>query len=448
MPSAQRLFLMQQLASDTGKISPALQIESLSLQAAETLNLQEPPIPATPATLQPTTIHDVWAIDTTQSVISDNSDGPSPTPTAPAYRTILLFRTNTLRDIERTAVADIRLPANLQINLFPDPVSTPAGHRLLLQYDLDAPFRNQALGLFRSLDASDPLLIAASRQRSLYLWTASLTIAAILSLGLLLAAYTSRQLRLAHLKNDLIATVSHELKTPLSSMRLLVDTLLENRTTSAQQSHEYLTLISRENIRLSRLIDNFLTFSRMERNKHRFEFSTVNLADIIHQTLAALPDRAPAITTRLETPPDKPLLLHADPEALTTLLNNLLDNAWKYASSPRKIEIHARRQNTQILLSISDNGIGIPRRYQRKIFKRFFQIDQSLSRKVGGTGLGLSLVQFIATAHYAKINVESTPEKGSSFTVVFPENQESRIKKQEARMTLNLLAPYFLLLAS
>ncbi|HUO10775.1 MAG TPA: HAMP domain-containing sensor histidine kinase [Phycisphaerae bacterium] len=409
MPSPQRLFLMRQLQSDTGKTSPFLQAEALSLQAAETFDLGHP-FPGSGITLQPTSIRDVWGLDITANA------------TTPPYRSVILYRTETLRDIERHAMASASMPANLQINLFPDPVNyaNQEGHHHLLEMNLGVFFGDHNIGLALVGGFDDPVFTTASRQRSAYLWTATLTIAAITALGLLLALYTSRQLRLARLKNDLIATVSHELKTPLSSMRLLTDTLLEHRTTSPQQSDEYLALISRENTRLSRLIDNFLTFSRMERNKHRFDFTTVNLETIIHDTLAALPERTPAITTQIDATPDRPLLLHADPEALITLLSNLLDNAWKYSNPPRKIEIHARRSNSQILLSVSDNGIGIPRRYQRKIFKRFYQIDQSLSRKVGGTGLGLSLVQFIATAHHATISLDSTPEMGSTFTLAFP----------------------------
>ncbi|MGN6370371.1 MAG: sensor histidine kinase [Phycisphaerae bacterium] len=416
--SPQRLFLLQQFQQVTGNTSLFLSAEQLAAPFVEDPGRR--PLPA----FQKAGLYRLGEC----YVLASAGD----------ERTALaLFRPQTMDALLAAAAAKASLAPGIHIRLLPNSLSAPPNRLAEVSDDLFPDFRLSIVS-----DAPDLFAATASRQRSLYLWTAALTIAATLALGLLLAYYTSRQLRLARLKNDLIATVSHELKTPLASMRLLVETLLEHRTTSPQQSDEYLALISRENGRLSRLIDNFLTFSRMERNKRRFEFSTVNLAEIIDHTLAALPERAAAITTRIDAGPDDPLLLRADPEALITLLSNLLDNAWKYSNSTgegRKIGIHACRRNSQIVLSVSDNGIGIPRRYQKKIFKRFFQIDQSLSRKVGGTGLGLSIVQFIAAAHHASVSVESTQGKGSTFTVAFPEKQESRSKKQEVRMSIPLL---------
>jgi signal transduction histidine kinase len=225
-------------------------------------------------------------------------------------------------------------------------------------------------------------------------------------------------MRLTRLKNDLIATVSHELKTPLASMRMLVDTLLEGRYRDQGQVTEYLQLIGRENQRLSRLIDNFLAFSRMERNKHAFQLAKVPVAEIVAAAVEAVQERfaGPGCQLEVEVAPDVPAVV-GDRDALVTVLLNLLDNAYKYTREQKHVCVRAYSANGQVVLEVRDNGIGIPRRAQRRIFERFYQVDQSLTRKAGGCGLGLSIVQFIVTAHGGSIGVASDMASGTTFTV-------------------------------
>lgn len=273
------------------------------------------------------------------------------------------------------------------------------------------------------LAGQEPLTVAAGR-KALYLWTGGAGIALIAVLAVALATLVGRQIRLTRLKNDLIATVSHELKTPLASMRMLVDTLLEGRTRDQQQVREYLQLIAKENQRLSRLIDNFLTFSRMERNKRAFHFAMCSIQDIVTDTIDAVRDRfaAPGCRLEVEVAGDLPGVL-ADRDALVTVLLNLLDNAHKYTADAKCVRVRAWAESGQIVLEVTDNGIGIPRRAQGRIFDRFFQVDQSLSRKAGGCGLGLSIVQFIVAAHGGTVSVSSEVDKGSRFAVRLPHGQ-------------------------
>ncbi len=271
------------------------------------------------------------------------------------------------------------------------------------------------------LTGPDPFAAAAGRQRDVYLWTGGLGVVLIAALALTVAGFVSRQMRLTRLKNDLIATVSHELKTPLASMRMLVDTLLEGRYRDQRQVEEYLGLIARENQRLSRLIDNFLTFSRMERNKQAYASAPVRVREIVDTAVAAVGERFRGPGCRLDvTVPDDLPELTGDRDALTTVVVNLLDNAWKYTGDEKHVIVRGYQQDGQIVLEVQDNGVGIPRRAQRRIFNRFYQVDRSLSRRAGGCGLGLSIVRFIVAAHGGTVTASSEPGKGSVFRVTLP----------------------------
>lgn len=250
---------------------------------------------------------------------------------------------------------------------------------------------------------------------AVYLWTGVLVLAAMGVLTLLAVRVVRRQVALARLKNDLVATVSHELKTPLSSMKLLVDTLLEAEQPNEQTTREYLQLIARENDRLSRLVENFLTFSRIERKKHTFEFKRLPVRPIIDAAIKAVP----AGHFDLRVKPDLPEIM-ADSDALATALINLFENAGKHSENGDPVTVRAHTNNGSVVVSVQDTGVGIASRELKKIFEPFYQVDQTLSRQAGGCGLGLSIVQSIVTAHRGCVAVESQPGRGSTFTISLP----------------------------
>jgi signal transduction histidine kinase len=225
------------------------------------------------------------------------------------------------------------------------------------------------------------------------------------------------------MKNDFVATVTHELKTPLASTRLLVDTLLEGRCRDETQQREYLELIARENKRLSRLIDNFLTFSRMERNKRTFNFGDVAPAEIVEAATDAVHENyeRSGCNLAVEVADGLPPIV-ADKDAMVTVLLNLLDNACKYSEGDKHIELRIFEKEHAVCFQVKDNGIGMAKRELSKIFDRFYQVDQSLTRKVGGAGLGLSIVSFVVDAHGGTIDIQSELGKGSIFTVKIPLN--------------------------
>lgn len=235
------------------------------------------------------------------------------------------------------------------------------------------------------------------------------------------ARYVSRQMRLTRLKNDLIATVTHELKTPLASMRVLVDTLLDGRCESADRAREYYGLIAAENERLSRLIDNFLTFSRMERPKHAFNFTAVPPSDVVAAAAASMAEKCqrPSCTLTVNVPDSLPAV-RADRDALITVLLNLLENACKYTGDEKEIALGAYAAEGSVSFEVSENGIGLSRRDRRRIFERFYQVDRSLSTTGGGCGLGLAIVKSIVDAHEGSVEVADRPEGGSIFTVRLP----------------------------
>lgn len=271
---------------------------------------------------------------------------------------------------------------------------------------------------FKDIDIFE---ITASKQNMIYIWTGLLAIVVIMAAGLLATNVVGKQIRINKLKNDFIATVSHELKTPLASMRILVDTLLEGSYRDQQQVTEYLQLISKENERLTGLIENFLTFSRMERNKQTFTMTRTSPAVIAN-------DAAQAVRTKFSIGrckfdiniPDNLPRVSADRDAMVTVLVNLLDNAYKYSYDEKQIELRVSAEDSSVCFCVSDKGKGMSRRSIRKIFNRFYQADRSLTRQTEGCGLGLSIAKFIVDAHKGKISVDSKPGKGTTFTVKLP----------------------------
>jgi signal transduction histidine kinase len=381
MPSSQRLMLLQEADRMTGKSSRLARAEEL---AAAYLDSNPPA--AEPQLRR--AMQGIWSLGIANS------------------RMIALFRESSIRSAP-TALPDTTVTLENQLNPGkPDP---------LLTVDAGPQFPAWRLALYSNFPEN------AGARTTLYLWTGVAVIALIVGMTLFVSRYVTAQVRLTNLKNDLMATVSHELRTPLASMRVLLDTLLAGRCTNLVQSDEYLRLIAKENVRLSRLIDNFLTFSRIERNKQQFEQQPLDLRQLVLDAADAMGDRFTAPHQMLDVAvPDSLPQITGDREALLTALLNLLDNAHKYTNDEKHVRLRASANGDEVVIEVSDNGIGIPPRAQRRIFDRFYQVDTNLSRKAGGCGLGLSIVHHIIRAHNGTIAVESAPEQGTTFTIRIP----------------------------
>jgi len=366
MPSAQRLFLMGELRQPF----PTMAAEALAAQFLETESVSRDD-----PTLRAAAIPGVWR--------------------ASGARAVTLFRTGTVTAAARTLTENA-------VALIP---GTAPGQPPEWQIAVPRPDSTSA------------------RARAFpYLWIGFLAIAVVAVSSLIAGQALRRQWQIARLKTDLVAAVSHELKTPISAVRLLVDTLLEEERPDATKTREYLELIARENLRLSRLIDNFLTFSRLERNRQKFEFAATRPDAVVEAALESARERLSAPECRLEVSVADGLpAVRADEDALVTVLLNLLDNAWKYTPGEKRIGVRAYRDRGRVVFAVEDNGIGIAPRERKKIFRRFYQVDRRLARETGGCGLGLSIVEFIVRAHGGSIEVESQPGRGSTFSVAVPE---------------------------
>jgi two-component system phosphate regulon sensor histidine kinase PhoR len=225
----------------------------------------------------------------------------------------------------------------------------------------------------------------------------------------------------SQLRSDFIANVSHELKTPLSLIRMFGELLATGKYKGEAMGRDYAGIITREAERLSHLIDNVLDFARLERGKASYHFAEGQLEEVIERALDVFRHRLEKEKLRLRTEIESNLPpVRMDEGAMTLVLLNLVDNAVKYASDGGEVSVRLRRVPGAVALSIADRGPGIARDEQRRIFERFYRAENARARNVRGSGIGLALVKHIAEAHGGRVEVESTPGSGSTFTVYVP----------------------------
>ncbi len=337
---------------------------------------------------------------------------------SPSGRVVALHTEAGLRRRLEEIVARMTAPADLRAEVLP-PAVDPPPTAIVVSFAAGEPLAGWRMAY--DFDEQAQVDAAARRQIAVYLWTGLLVIVLIVAAAALIARAVGRQMRTTRLKNDLLANVTHELKTPLASMRLLVDTLLEGRALEPDQAREYLELIAQENSRLARLVENFLSFSRFERGKQTFERREITADSVVHAATAAAGERfsAPGCRLEVEVAPGLPRI-HADPDAMVTVLLNLLDNAYKYSGDDKRIALAAFADGGEVCFAVRDNGIGLSGRERKRVFERFYQADQDLARTASGCGLGLSIVSFIARAHGGRVDVTSRPREGSAFTIRLP----------------------------
>jgi signal transduction histidine kinase len=303
-----------------------------------------------------------------------------------------------------------------------DTTAQPAGEELA-QMALPPPLPTWRVELF----SADPTMIdgITHAQISTYAWLlgSMLTLTGIIAA---LAGWTlSRRIAFNELSNDALTTVAHEMKTPLSSTRMLLETLLQKRYRGGPaQVEEYLRLMAGENERLERLVGSFQMLGRLEHSRGPgagLRLVRVTAAEIADAACRQLAPRlqATGCTVTVEIPDPSPVVL-ADKEALTAAVVNLLDNAAKYSEPGRPITVRAAHEPDGVLLEVADEGIGIPADEQERIFERFYQSDRRLSRNYDGCGLGLSIVQSVIRLHGGTISVKSAPGRGSTFSVRLP----------------------------
>lgn len=220
------------------------------------------------------------------------------------------------------------------------------------------------------------------------------------------------------LKDDLVSTVSHELRTPLASLRGFVELLLV-REFSPSQQRQYLTIMQKETIRLSTLINDFLDLQRIESGRQSYHLESIDLVPLLHEALVLFASHKTSHVFHIHAP-DSPLAVRAEADRIQQVLANLLANAVKFSPNGGTIRLEAERQEKFVIVQISDEGIGIAAEMIPQLFQKFFRADNAATRKIGGTGLGLALVKQIIEAHGGQVWVESTGGKGSTFSFSLP----------------------------
>lgn len=227
--------------------------------------------------------------------------------------------------------------------------------------------------------------------------------------------------RLERVRRDFIANVSHEFKTPLTAIQGFAETLLGGALEDLQNSRRFLDIIRDHAARLGRLTDDLMKLSLIEAGRLDLEFRSVHVSEVIDPCVATTRLKAAEknLTLLVELSPDLPAV-RGDTRRLQEVLQNLLDNAVQYTPSSGRITVRAAPQGNQVVLSVSDTGIGIPQAEQERIFERFYRVGAARSREVGGTGLGLSIAKHLVEAHGGRITVESEVGRGSTFSVFLP----------------------------
>ena len=244
----------------------------------------------------------------------------------------------------------------------------------------------------------------------------------------LVIVFIRREANLSELQADFVSKVSHELRTPLTAIRLFAETIERSGADEATR-HKCTSLLVAESERLSKLIERLLDWGRMAAGRKLYDLKLELPSDIIDDAVSAYAPRThfgKDLALEIKVAAELPYVV-VDRAAMVDAIVNLLSNAQKYGGTPPTIQLGARLMpKGEIGIYVTDNGEGIPRPEQRRIFEKFYRIDDRLSRTKEGSGLGLAIVKHVAKAHHARVTVDSEPGKGSTFTIVLP-----RAKKEE-----------------
>ena len=230
----------------------------------------------------------------------------------------------------------------------------------------------------------------------------------------------SERLRVETMRQDFVANVSHELKTPVAAIQALVETILDDPDMTFQTRDRFLRKTRNQSLRLSSIVTDLLTLSRME-SEEGVSREIVDLRDTV-----AVPAEEAIPTAEVKRiqlhirVPDRPTWITGDMEGLCLVTSNLVGNALKYTPQEGEVTVSLSQEGDRAILEVEDSGIGIEARHLDRIFERFYRVDTARSRELGGTGLGLSIVKRVVLAHNGTVSVESIPGRGSTFRVLLP----------------------------
>lgn len=230
-----------------------------------------------------------------------------------------------------------------------------------------------------------------------------------------------REVKTAEMRSQFVSSVSHELKTPLTAIRMFAETLRFGRTKDQKAHTEYLETIVNESQRLTRLLNNVLDFSKIEKGKRIYHPEPASLYEVVKSAARTMEYPLKQQGFQLDISMEEGLpLAQVDRDAMEQALLNLLHNAVKYSGDSKKIGLHLKKKNTHALIQVADQGIGIPPQEKEKIFEKFYRAASPQNERIAGTGLGLALVSHIVEAHGGHLELESEPGKGSTFSIYIP----------------------------
>jgi two-component system phosphate regulon sensor histidine kinase PhoR len=232
----------------------------------------------------------------------------------------------------------------------------------------------------------------------------------------------TRLRKLEDIRRDFVANVSHELKTPITSIRGFVETLLDGAMDNREDTERFLQIIDRQAMRLHAIVEDLLSLSRIEKESERdeIELTVQPLQPLLQNAVVSCEVRAGERKVKIDLACEDSLRVVANGRHLEQAVINLIDNAVKYSPDGSLVQVNGSRRDRQVVIAVVDRGCGIEARHLPRVFERFYRVDKARSREVGGTGLGLAIVKHIALAHNGSVHVESSLGKGSTFEIRLP----------------------------
>lgn len=235
----------------------------------------------------------------------------------------------------------------------------------------------------------------------------------------------SQMRRLENMRRDFVANVSHEIKTPLTAIKGFVETLQQGKVDKAEENERFLGIIQKHVDRLNSIVEDLLALSRIEQKDEQKEinFEPAKMVDVCQAAIQLCRPKAEEKKIRIDLDCEKDTTAIFDPTLIEQAVVNLLDNALKYSEPQGTVLVKSHQQNSEIIISVQDHGIGIAQKHLSRLFERFYRVDKARSRNLGGTGLGLAIVKHIAQAHGGHVTVESKLGEGSRFSIYLPQNK-------------------------
>lgn len=275
------------------------------------------------------------------------------------------------------------------------------------------------IALFNLEGKSLDQIIDREKQQSFLLFGVTIL---VMLIGLIVIVITAlHEFRVSQMKSNFVSNVSHELKTPLSIVRMFSETLELGIVADTNKLREFYAIIKRESERLSNLINNLLDFSKIESRKKEFNIEEVNLVEVVQNIVDIYKPQLFVQGFKFDVKiPATEIIVWVDKDAISQVILNLISNAEKYSNENKYILVEMYKAENSVSISVADNGIGIPKKEYKNIFEYFYRIQDPKSNNIKGTGIGLTIAKYIIDAHKGTITVQSELGKGSKFTITIP----------------------------